>query len=533
MRVSLAIHVAVETIVGGRGAGMATGDLAVAQILRETCYDNSRVFFLGPFAKRINFVAQQVRALNLVYALRKQSRLEHEKSIAVVGAGLSGLTIATALTLLGYLVHVFEKKGEVLFRQRYTAHRIVHPTIHAWPDHETLDPTISLPFFDWCTNQCDSVMIRIAQEWSTICKELIEDDRFHAGTKVIDYNEIRGGVALTTEPGIRTLPEFGTVIFAIGFEDETIITNIPAIPKRSYWVDDDLERLRGESPDLRFIVTGTGDGGLIDSLRLIHGQFYKGTLPIKTATDLFQSPAATAISEAERKFRSHEISEARLQEVYEECAEYLPQGVIERLEASIIKIRPLVYLIGRRSTPYGRDAAPIHKLLVAYAIRHGFIKYIQGHVSLAENNDCLIETDSELTKPNMPAIPAKAVVVRHGAVNALDDLLRNRPNVLRYIQQHQQVLADDMVEPYWADADIPSPGQAIYKPDDTEFLGDRFKRASRMINEFWPYMRLSWKLGTRFVTATNIDDKHKWRPKSLFGIPVDWEQLYVPAQGIL
>ena len=100
-----------------------------------------RLYFLGPFASRINFAAQQNRALNLISALHESTALEKHKPIAVVGAGLSGVTAATALHLLGYTVHLIEEKAEVLPRQSTTRHRIVHPTVNSWPFSPDLLPT--------------------------------------------------------------------------------------------------------------------------------------------------------------------------------------------------------------------------------------------------------------------------------------------------------------------------------------------------------------------------------------------------------
>jgi threonine dehydrogenase-like Zn-dependent dehydrogenase len=45
----------------------------------------------------VNFAAQQNRALNLIWALAKDGRLQPDDRVAVIGAGLTGLTAAAGL----------------------------------------------------------------------------------------------------------------------------------------------------------------------------------------------------------------------------------------------------------------------------------------------------------------------------------------------------------------------------------------------------------------------------------------------------
>lgn len=58
---------------------------------------------------RLTLLAQQVRALNLVYALACEDYLRQGKHIAVVGGGPAGLTAARAAAHLGAVVKVFER----------------------------------------------------------------------------------------------------------------------------------------------------------------------------------------------------------------------------------------------------------------------------------------------------------------------------------------------------------------------------------------------------------------------------------------
>ncbi len=62
------------------------------------------VFALGNFARQVTFASQQLRALNLVWALLRTGRLSEGQHIAVVGAGLAGMTATVACLENGWPV---------------------------------------------------------------------------------------------------------------------------------------------------------------------------------------------------------------------------------------------------------------------------------------------------------------------------------------------------------------------------------------------------------------------------------------------
>ena len=54
----------------------------------------SSIHLLGPFAKRLTVYSQQIRAVNLVDAIQWYRRPLAAARVAVVGAGVAGLTAA-------------------------------------------------------------------------------------------------------------------------------------------------------------------------------------------------------------------------------------------------------------------------------------------------------------------------------------------------------------------------------------------------------------------------------------------------------
>jgi pyruvate/2-oxoglutarate dehydrogenase complex dihydrolipoamide dehydrogenase (E3) component len=94
-------RVTAEEIVGG----------ALVEGKKET------VYCLGPFPSRVNFTSQQHRALNLVSALRVCNKFAPDDSVAVIGAGLAGLSAAAAFISHGCYVDVYGGHGHAIFQR--------------------------------------------------------------------------------------------------------------------------------------------------------------------------------------------------------------------------------------------------------------------------------------------------------------------------------------------------------------------------------------------------------------------------------
>jgi hypothetical protein len=100
------------------------------------------LYVVGCYDSRITFYSQQVRALELAYALPHQDLLPANARIAVVGGGAAGLTLAAALTLTADVTTVlFERADALLPLQRGATRRRIDPHIYDWPkddaDHES------------------------------------------------------------------------------------------------------------------------------------------------------------------------------------------------------------------------------------------------------------------------------------------------------------------------------------------------------------------------------------------------------------
>lgn len=115
------------------------------------CLDVARltneIFVIGLRDVGVTIFNQQLRALNLVWALDRAGRLRDPMRIAVVGGGIAGLTAAMALRKIFSLatdpsrwaITIFEERSVLCPLQRGCATRWVHPHIYDWPEPRSIN----------------------------------------------------------------------------------------------------------------------------------------------------------------------------------------------------------------------------------------------------------------------------------------------------------------------------------------------------------------------------------------------------------
>lgn len=425
------------------------------------------LYCLGPFPRRVSFSAQQYRALNLVWALHEQGKLKEEAEVAVIGAGLAGLTAAAAFAGYGCKVDLYDQTAVTMSRQRHTYHRMVHPSVNQWPEKE-LSFTTELPFLEWFAGPCSEIVDTVTEKF-----EKLPGVTFHSSHEVTEVVEAATDrLALFLKPPMRVKPQYDLVLLAIGFGEE----GGGAFPPVDYWNADQLESERA-SNGKTYIVSGCGDGGLIDALRLVHTKLRRGKLIFETAAALSGTPIADAIRAAEKKVETTQDL-GTLKAVYEECARLLdedPKYADARaaLTSSYLQSATLVYLLDRgHERPYSLRAAPIHKLMIAHAIRNSMIFYHKGEVTME---------GSKIKAAGRPFDPQDCkVIVRHGAAARFGRLLSEEEIA---DLKSKKTLSDHHANKMWSGS-YPVPRD--YPPHDTssrKFAEDRQELATKAIHQ--------------------------------------------------
>jgi len=140
-----------NTNVSGAGSMPTSTDY-----LDVTCLTDG-IFLIGLLDSGVTIFNQQIRALNLIWALDRSNRLSSASAIAVVGGGIAGLTAAMALREIFSLtadasrrtVTLFERRSVLCPLQRGCATRWVHPHIYDWPATGSTNPSAGLPIMNW------------------------------------------------------------------------------------------------------------------------------------------------------------------------------------------------------------------------------------------------------------------------------------------------------------------------------------------------------------------------------------------------
>jgi hypothetical protein len=477
-----------------------------------TIEPRKKTYFIGPYGKRVSFASQQQRALNTVWALHDAKEIKQGTRAAVIGAGLCGLTTVAALLAKKCLVYVYDVLPDVLEFQARASHRFVHPTINFWPE-AAIRPTTQFPFFDWFESICSANNLRLREEWKSHFRDLTNRVYLESEVTAVVYDPDSGKVKVSATGGSAPpIAEYDIAIVATGFGAEETVTGVRPTP---YWEPDFLSRKAQEIKDI--VVSGTGDGGLVDALRAAHSHFEDGRLVIKLAQHLDDTGIKELIKKAEedvpvRAGGSQEAAAPLFAEIYDQLASDMPPICERILTKSYYRAEP-VTLIGPLSHPYTLNAAPIHKFMIAHAIISGQISYKQGRLVDGPWYDPKDGPREEMT--------SAYCIVRHGPALATPLSKLVSPAELDELKQTQVRIAD-LIDPapytsaFWALRGYPR--QEVTSRD---FIQWRFPLAATYSIE--KYRR---PIGVRFdndecgyvMRSDGVGPAPAFVPNELFGI---------------
>jgi len=229
------------------------------------------VYVIGCYDTRITFYSQQVRALELAHALQHEHLFAANARIAVIGGGAAGLTAAAGLALQGGTeVYLFEKAQRLLPLQGDSHRRRLDPHIYDWPNADTDHERAELPLLDWRSGSAIEVREAVLHEFNQVAAATggrLNLRLRHAVTGIVS-NAGRFTVSFQREApggGLEIAKkEFDIVVLAIGFGIEPQFA-IPDTPTPSYWRDASVPGAEIDGNlQPTFLVSGNGDGGLID-----------------------------------------------------------------------------------------------------------------------------------------------------------------------------------------------------------------------------------------------------------------------------
>lgn len=471
---------------------------------------DDRIYFVGPFASRVSFSSQQRRAISLICDIHEDFKKSGYSAgldglnVCVIGAGLAGLTSAVVAASLSANVYILENRhpdpaanerdqdiGNALSTFRKASHRDGHPTLNFWPQ-EDVEPFTRLPLLNWHEGACPDVAEQILdQYWDFIRSDAI-------GTKIKGIQHGRKVTSLAPvgrEPApvkwqVKTDPPaspshrevtYDCVIFATGFGEEHLNRGLAS---QGYWeaADDVVETLASAPPPgiSNYVVSGTGDGGLIDLLRLLFPRKRAGNIEEDLMGLLSDRGIRDEVSSLENRvqkklidFILHDNNRTKLPKLKNELSEILFAGYEDLVQTKVPDARlrgigkarsiiPSVTLLGEWRKPMELGASPIHRFMLAIAMKKGWVDYLQvgkvtdvakrstldlGAGKTADIVDLTIHNVDGSTTPKAAAF----YLQRHGYDSPLTKIWEDKKTIAR-IRRQQSLFADqDQLRPEHVD----------------------------------------------------------------------------------
>lgn len=353
---------------------------AAAVLSAMRLYDE--VYLIGGFVRGVTVRKQQIRALNLVWALKENNSLTG--SVAVVGGGLSGVTVAAALTQMSQSIEkivLFERRPSLCPLQRGCDTRWLHPQIYDWPNVHSERRTAGLPIMNWREGRASDVVHQLLREWSLRKERVTRRARITeilgAHYLCIDGDSIEWAGVQHNKSEVKLAggrDQFDIIIVAVGFGEER---NAGAVTATSYWRNETYGQPELDRTVKRILVSGTGDGGLVDLLRVRIQGFRQDTI----IEELFgpRPNAVMALRELHNSFVADRLQQAALfasmSEVLEESLlEEITKEVRDRLRkdtVATLQVRIGEGCATTASSIFGQGASFLHNFLTFLLYRAG------------------------------------------------------------------------------------------------------------------------------------------------------------------
>ena len=423
------------------------------------------VFVLGSFGRQVTFASQQTRALNLVWALAETKRIKEGHRVAVVGAGLGGLTAAAGFLKQKCLVDLYEQASQSCPIQRGNDIRFVHPNILSWPEPSCEESETDFPFLNWTAASARSVIKQIDIRWKQLSTGRVTEYYNYRVNAIHNFINDTGGyspslsanrLAVVDDIGANTsdisMPgyierTYDAVILAVGFGNEQLLSGVQPL---SYWENDSLHQETGQTIG-RVLVSGCGDGGLIDALRLCvrnfdHAEFVdkflseakSGTLNKRLIA--IEEQLQTAANEPDISIRFSKAYDSLRSGVnISRIAEYFRNN--RRTDCSVTLNSPA-------PGPFSFQASALNRFATHFAIMNAGLHYTSGRISARrmENGAYRVDFDRQGKGANETR-DFERVIARHGPKGVVVALLP--PDLYNGLREKWSTQTDITGKQYW------------------------------------------------------------------------------------
>jgi hypothetical protein len=340
-------------------------------------------------------------------------------------------------------VTVFESKSVPLHLQRGSKLRFIHPHILDWPAVGSEDLMTNLPCMNWAADMASGVANTVLEEWVSIEDQL--EVNYECEVRSI-HKDGTGSHTLEAEGKRRNfVRQFDLVILAVGFGLEKPLHDLPLL---SYWENDNYGRPIVTGPVPRnYLVTGCGDGGLIDAIRLRinafdHAEFVY-TLQARSGIESIKQRLLEIDREVQQESGRtapglHSKEEAQgilLEQKYRDLQ--IPASLKDLL-TSQLREDTIVYLNSPNLTPYSLGASILNRFVAFLLRQYGSLRYRAGKVEVAAHPP----PHGFRVACKHPEFPTASfdvheLVVRHGPIPIIDKLFPTLGGFPRLVRQRR------------------------------------------------------------------------------------------------
>ena len=302
---------------------MAADDLTRAGEVEATYRVVAGLYLLGSLERGLTVYKQQLRAHNLVWALWELHRVGKRPvgSVAIVGGGIAGLTAAACVLArfeLAVTLTLFEQLWDLCPLQQGADARWLHPRIYGWPEYGSRAPGASLPVLNWSEGRASDVARTVVREFGEYCETFAPCDSRLSVVLGLQHFQIKGSDLEIEWVGTRAIrsgtffqngnaegrnARFDTIIMAAGFGIERVSAKYPT---PSYWRNEQLGQPALDGGRTRYVVSGFGDGALVDLCRLTIERFRQDTIVYELFDDNLEE-IEERLEEAVRKFSNENL----------------------------------------------------------------------------------------------------------------------------------------------------------------------------------------------------------------------------------
>jgi hypothetical protein len=240
------------------------------------------VYLIGSLEDEVTVYRQQIRAHNLAWAFHAQGKTP--KNIAIIGGGITGLTAAACMLALmpNARLTLFEKRWDLCALQLGCDTRWLHPKIYDWPNFGSRGPSAQLPVLNWSEGRASDVARNIRRGFSAYSKAFEKRLSIYLGLRHIQVTAADRSIQWTgvrvsfnetfnrlSDPEVKN-ERFDLIVAAPGYRLE----------RRSprYWENEKLAQPLLTGGRATFLISGFGDGAIVDLCRLTIAGFRQDTI---------------------------------------------------------------------------------------------------------------------------------------------------------------------------------------------------------------------------------------------------------------